>query len=159
MKNDFNTQADQFLRPAAEVKLPESVQQFAQDRRHQDARDLIQNGDHCPRRPEGTGRCRWYRYSERQNSWRQGDGELRCELYLMRPKQSLWFHPRSTRAPDQFHAAVIRQTERADPRVLRAFCQVSPAGRDRLRSPDRYLSRRNAVSLVAMSWKALERSV
>jgi len=31
MKNDFNTQADEFLRSAADVKVPESVQHFAED--------------------------------------------------------------------------------------------------------------------------------
>ena len=31
MKNDFNAQADEFLRTAADVKVPESVQHFAED--------------------------------------------------------------------------------------------------------------------------------
>ena len=31
MKNDFNAQADEFLRSAADVKVPESVQHFAED--------------------------------------------------------------------------------------------------------------------------------
>lgn len=31
MKNDFNAQADDFLRSAADIKVPESVQHFAED--------------------------------------------------------------------------------------------------------------------------------
>ena len=31
MKNDFNSQADEFLRNAADVKVPESMQHFAED--------------------------------------------------------------------------------------------------------------------------------
>jgi hypothetical protein len=31
MKNDFNAQADDFLRNAADIKVPESVQHFAED--------------------------------------------------------------------------------------------------------------------------------